>query len=243
MNKIILCGGHGSRFKIQGIEVPKPLFEVMNYPLFWWSAISAIKCFGNEDIFFAVLRDHIKNNKIDVEIKKYFPHAKIIIIDKVTSGAADTALYCIEHINNLNPVLFIDCDIYFDIDHSKDITRNNNNKIHTLFSFKSNNPNYSYALIKNNFVINTAEKKLISNDAIAGIYFFINKNDFLFFYNKACDKNNKEFYLSYLFNAILKTNNLITNTPLSNHLSLGTPEEINKIPKLELNRLLTSVNG
>ena len=41
-----------------------------------------------------------------------------------------------------------------------------------LVTFNSRNPRWSYAMITNNKVQQTAEKNPISNNAIAGIYYF-----------------------------------------------------------------------
>ena len=96
-----------------------------------------------------------------------------------------------------------------------------------FLTFKSSSKNYSYAQIENNKVKKTAEKKVISNNAITGCYIFKNKFTYaknFIEYNKVCDY--KELYLSGIFNTMIKNGFNIKNIPVSFNISLGTPEEL-----------------
>lgn len=242
MNKIILCAGHGYRFSKQGIKQPKPLFQINNFPLLWWSARSAIKSFKVKNLYFAVLNKHIDEFGIDEEILKYFPSAKIITIKDVTKGAAETAFLASSFVNNNEPISFMDCDFFFN-SNKIDLSKLNNNQYY-IFTFKSSDPNYSFALIKNNIVIKIKEKKVISNDAIAGIYIFSNKTNYINLYQKFLKKNpNDEYYLSNILNIILDNNkDIVYNHKLDSHLSMGTPLEISKININDLDNAFNILN-
>ena len=243
MNKVILCAGHGYRFSKQGIKQPKPLFQINNFPLLWWSAKSAIKSFKVKNLYFAVLSKHVEEFSIDHKILKYFPDAKIIKIKEVTRGAAETAFLASSFIDNDEPISFMDCDFFF---HSNKINLSKlNNNQYYIFTFKSSNPNYSFALIKNNIVIKVREKRVISNDAIAGIYIFNDKKNYLDLYQRFLKKNpNDEYYLSSILSIILNNNkDIVYNHKLDSHLSMGTPLEISKININDLDNALNILNG
>jgi len=102
-----------------------------------------------------------------------------------------------------------------------------------VVSFKSINPRYSYAKIdENNYVVETAEKIVISDNALTGSYYFSNKKVF----EKSAKKlildyetgklNAKEVYLSLLYNNIIKDNGKIKLYTLDKYNSFGTPEEL-----------------
>lgn len=159
MNLIILAAGLGSRFL--GIsDIPKPLIKFKHKPLFWWSACSAYSMGIFDEVFFIILKEHAKNFSLDEQIIKLFPNSKIIQINELTSGPAETARKSLEYIQNNKALAFCDCDLAFDFN-EKFIRKemfDNNDALLTLF--KSKNPNFSYAKINaKNKIILTAEKK------------------------------------------------------------------------------------
>ena len=90
-------------------------------------------------------------------------------------------------------------DIIYDIDFSPTkIFSEDENLGGILPYFKSSNEKYSYLKMKGNYVIETAEKKVISDNASAGTYFFRNLDIYL----KAV-ADSIEYHESYSYNNIL----------------------------------------
>lgn len=101
-----------------------------------------------------------------------------------------------------------------------------------LVSFESDLPKYSYAEIDaNNIVRRTAEKEVISNHALCGAYFFSSGKGFLKVAHQLLDNsipNKSEFYVSLLYNYLLKNGETVKLCLMENYYSYGTPEELKR---------------
>ena len=106
INLIIPMAGGGTRFKKEGIEMPKPLIDLNGKPFFFWAAQSIVKFLKVEKLIFIVLREHVEKHEIDKKILEYYPEAQLKVIDKVLNGAVLTCLEGVELIDNDNPILF-----------------------------------------------------------------------------------------------------------------------------------------
>ena len=101
-----------------------------------------------------------------------------------------------------------------------------------LVSFESNEPRYSYAALgEDGFVARTAEKEVISNHALCGAYFFASGRRFkqithLLLAEPAFTK--PEYYVSLLFNYLLKDGEKVWLAPMEEYYSYGTPEELKR---------------
>lgn len=228
INLIIPMAGGGTRFKEEGILQPKPLITLNKKPFFFWATQSILKFMDVETLIFVILKEHVEKYQIDKEIYKYYPKAKLYIIDEVLNGAVLTCLEGIKLINNTNPILFNDCDHAFICDSFYQYCLKERFDIDgALLTFKSKDPKYSYIdLDKENNVIKTMEKKVISNNAICGAYYFKNKETFTKIsdiYLKNC--NYKEYFISGLYNIMVDNNMIIKHFLTDYHISFGTPEE------------------
>ena len=113
INLIIPMAGGGTRFKKEGIEMPKPLINLNGKPFFFWATQSIVKFLKVEKLIFIVLKEHVEKYEIDKKILEYYPEAQLKVIDKVLNGAVLTCLEGVELIDNDNPILFNDCDHAF----------------------------------------------------------------------------------------------------------------------------------
>lgn len=224
---IMPMAGAGSRFLNCGYNLPKPLIPIQDKPFFYW-AVKSITKFIDVDLTFVVLKEHIVNNNIDQEIKKYFPESNIIVLDKILNGALLTCLQGIRNINDDFPIIFNDCDHAFKCE---EFYKYCNNKIKDydglILTFESDEDKYSYIKLNNdNLVIKTIEKEVISNHAICGVYYFKNKTIFL----KAADEylqkcNYKEYFVSGIYNVLIENKLKVGHFDVDYHLSFGTPSE------------------
>ncbi len=134
-----------------------------------------------------------------------------LIIKKVfdyTPGAICTSLMGLDELNPSKELIVTSIDQVIDISIDKVITFFRNKKCDGgLITFKSRNPRWSYALTEKNHVIQTAEKKPISNLAIAGFYYFKSTHEFKeasfeLIYKRA-NQNKDGFYISSVFNELV----------------------------------------
>lgn len=231
MNKFHLVmpmGGKGSRFSSLGYNLPKPLIPIYDKPFFYW-AVKSITNFNDViDITFVVLKEHILDYKIDEEIKKFFPNAKIVVLDHVLNGPVLTCLEGIKSISDEYPILINDCDHLFKCSEFNDIWKNEDiNSIDgALITFKSNLPQFSYVIYKDGKIVGTIEKKVLSNDAICGAYLFKSKSQFLNLSNIYLnDCNYSEYFISGMYNVLAESGGNIVAFNTDFHVSFGTPAE------------------
>ena len=229
INLIMPMAGRGSRFTKEGFEVPKPLIKINNKPFFYWATQSIRKFIELNSLTFVVLREHVEKFSIDKHILDYFPEAKVEIIPEVLNGAVLTCIEGIRNINNNNPIIFNDCDhlfssSLFNIYCNREIF----SEIDGAFlTDKSDDSKFSYVQCDNyGKVIKTIEKKVVSNDAICGAYYFRNKDIFLECTNKYLEIcNYSEYFVSGVYNVMAEKGYIIKNFEVDFHLPFGTPVE------------------
>ena len=178
---------------------------------------------------FVVLQEHVDNFSIDKIIKNFFPEARIIELPKVTEGAVITSMKGIEEINDELPIIFNDCDHLFK---SEKFNNFCNLKFDStidgiLLTFEANEPKYSFVEKDNNGnIIRTVEKKVVSDEAICGCYYFKNKEIFLKTAEKYlinCDYN--EYFMSGVYNVMIQDSKNIRSIKTDFHVPFGVPEE------------------
>lgn len=230
--------GEGSRFLKEGWTTPKPLIELNGQPLFK-HAISSV---ADKDIqmkySFIVRQEHIDKYQIDKGIRSFLPEANLFSVVKTTRGAVETCLIAENAIADDDAVIVMDCDLEFRSKKFMEIIKQILNKPieeatgGALVSFESNEPRYSYAALgEDGFVARTAEKEVISNHALCGAYFFASGRRFkqiahLLLAESAFTK--PEYYVSLLFNYLLKDGEKVWLAPMEEYYSYGTPEELKR---------------
>lgn len=235
---VMPMAGEGSRFLKEGWTTPKPLIELNGQPLFK-HAISSVT---DKDIqmkySFIVRQEHIDKYQIDKGIRSFLPGANLFSVVKTTRGAVETCLIAENAIADDDAVIVMDCDLEFRSKKFMEIIKQILNKPieeatgGALVSFESNEPRYSYAALgEDGFVARTAEKEVISNHALCGAYFFASGRRFkqiahLLLAEPAFTK--PEYYVSLLFNYLLKDGEKVWLAPMEEYYSYGTPEELKR---------------
>ncbi len=235
---VMPMAGEGSRFKKEGWTTPKPLISLHGQPLFK-HAISSVSA---NDIklkySFIVRQEHIDEYKIDEQIRSYLPDANIFSVLKTTRGAVETCLMAECAIEDGDAVIVMDCDLEFRSQSFMQIIRDMLNQDETeahggaLVSFDSCDSRYSYAELNDDgVVIRTAEKEVISNNALCGAYFFSSGKKFKHIAHRLLDEpkfKKPEYYVSLLFNYLLSDGEIVRLAKMEEYHSYGTPEELQK---------------
>ena len=187
---------------------------------------------------FIVRQEHIDKYQIDKGIRSFLPEANLFSVVKTTRGAVETCLIAENAIADDDAVIVMDCDLEFRSKKFMEIIKQILNKPieeaagGALVSFESNEPRYSYAALgEDGFVARTAEKEVISNHALCGAYFFASGRRFkqiahLLLAEPAFTK--PEYYVSLLFNYLLKDGEKVWLAPMEEYYSYGTPEELKR---------------
>jgi HAD superfamily hydrolase (TIGR01509 family) len=233
-NILIPMAGSGSRFFNAGYKDPKPLIDVDGKPMIQ-RVVENIKIPGK--YIFIVQAEHYEKYDLENALTKLVPGCKIIQVDGVTDGAARTALLAKQHINNQRPLIIANSDQLLDWDSSDFISQllevgaDGN-----MALFLANEDKWSYAKIKNNRIVEVAEKVVISNNASTGIYGWTKGSDYVKYAEQMIEKNirvNNEFYICPVYNEAIQDNKKVLPMFVTAMHGLGTPEDL----KIFINKL------
>jgi beta-phosphoglucomutase-like phosphatase (HAD superfamily)/dTDP-glucose pyrophosphorylase len=226
-NILIPMAGSGSRFFNAGYKDPKPLIDVDGKPMIQ-RVVENIGIPGK--YIFIVQAEHYEKYSLDLALTKLVPGCKIIQVDGVTDGAARTALLAKKYIDNFKPLIIANSDQLLDWDSSDFVSQ--------LFEvgsdgnmalFLANEDKWSYAKIKNNKIVEVAEKVVISNNASTGIYGWAKGSDYVKYAKQMIEKNirvNNEFYICPVYNEAIQDNKRILPMFVDKMYGLGTPEDL-----------------
>lgn len=180
MLKIIIpLAGSSELFINAGFTYPKPLIEINGKPMIQW-VIEQTKTINIPfQLIFIIKEDDSNKYHLDNTLKLLDVNCIVLKLKKETKGGLCTVLMAIDYIEEFDSILILNGDQVINenlsfinnywLDKQSDVG---------IVTFESVHPRWSYVLIDNGFVIQTAEKNPISNKAIAGYYFFRNANDF-----------------------------------------------------------------
>ena len=228
MNVLIPMAGNGSRFSQSGYTFPKPLIEVHGKPMIQ----IVVECMNIEaNYIFIVQKEHREKYNLDSLLNLISPNCKIIQTDGVTEGAACTALLAKEFINLEEPLVISNSDHYIDWDSEGFFEKMNKENLDGgILTFQATHPKWSYSkLNEDGFIVEVAEKKPISTNATAGIYYWKSGKNFVNCAEDMISKNirvNNEFYICPVYNQAIKNGDKIKTFDVKQMWGLGTPEDL-----------------
>jgi dTDP-glucose pyrophosphorylase len=160
-------------------------------------------------------------------------------LEKETKGAACSVLMAIDKINNGEPLIIANADQLFDIDLNKVLDTFDKNSVDAgVICFEAVHPRWSFVrLNEKNKIIETAEKRPISKNAIAGFYYFKQGKDFVAAAMGSIRKDANVdglYYISPTFNElVLSSKNLeIFSIPKEKYHTFYTPQKIKEYEEL-----------
>lgn len=224
MNVLIPMAGGGTRFSKVGYTTPKPLIDVNGIPM-----IQQIVNNVNIDAqyIFVVQKEHYDNYNLQNYLNAIKPGCHIVQTNGLTEGAACTTLLAEKYIDS-GPLVIANSDALAEWN-SSDFLYSMQNIDGGIITFKSNNPKYSYAKTEAGFICEVAEKKVISDNATAGIHLWSNGLDYVKYAKQMIAKNirvNNEFYVCPVYNEAIKDNKKFKVHNISKMWDLGTPEDL-----------------
>ncbi len=228
LNIVIPMAGEGSRFKKAGFSFPKPLIEINQKPMIQ-IVIESLGLKGN--YIFLVRKEHLEKYNLKNFLRLLVPRCKIILVDKLTEGAACTVLLTKKLINNNKPLIISNSDQFIEWNSSKTMYNFVNKKADGgILTFNAIHPKWSYAKLgSNENVIEVAEKKVISNNATVGVYYWRYGKDFVKYAEQMIKNNtrvNNEFYVCPVFNEAIRDKKKIKIKNVDSMWGLGTPEDV-----------------
>jgi choline kinase len=191
MNFLITMAGEGRRFREAGYELPKMLIEAKGKTLLNGHRFVAINLCSR--LIFVAQQKHEDEFQLSKRIISiYGNQVKSVhfkFIDKLTRGQSETACLAKHLIDLSQPLLIFNIDTqFFSSSLEKNLLRKNIDGV--LGAFYSEEPRFSFAALNDeNFVTKTAEKEVISSNALTGLYHFTYPEDFFEAAESAFSKN------------------------------------------------------
>jgi NDP-sugar pyrophosphorylase family protein len=230
MKILIPMAGEGSRFIKEGYQFPKPLIDVAGKPMI--QRVVENLSFDAEYIFL-VRKEHIEKYEGLCGTLEQITNKKtnIVIVDKLTEGAASTALLAKDYINNEDDLLIANSDQIIEYEPQNFVTLKTISYTDSIvFTFNATHPKWSF--VKTNpkgLVIEVAEKKPISNIATCGIYWYKKGSDFVKYAEQMINKNirvNNEFYIAPVYNELINDRKILVPFYVNKMYGIGTPEDL-----------------
>ncbi len=235
LNIVIPLSGSGTSFVNAGYTFPKPLIDINGKPMIQLVIENLLPSLAHKFIL-VCKKDHYDkyslNQIFDNATKGNF---KSIQLTAPTQGAVCTVLTAIDLINNDTELIVANGDQIIDIDFNKFLSFARKSKADgVILTFTSQHPRWSYARVdKKGKVLEVAEKKVISNHATAGIYYFKQGKFFVEAAISMISKDirfNNDFYVCPVYNELILSGKkvIIWEIKQSQMHGLGTPEDLNR---------------
>ncbi len=174
MLKIIIpLAGSSELFINAGYHYPKPLIELNGKTMIEWVIENPSKLKREHQFIFILKEEDIVKYHIDNTLKLLSPGCDIVKLKRSTKGGLCSVLMAIDKIDKEDSLLILNGDQIIDIDFNEVDEYWQKEKVGAgIVTFTSVHPRWSYARIENEEVVQTAEKNPISNQSIAGYYYF-----------------------------------------------------------------------
>ena len=236
---VIPMAGHGRRFKDAGISKPKFMIEVKNKTLFEWS-LDSLPLEISRKIIFICLEEHEKEFNVgkfikDIMNQKYSNLSyELVYLEKTTRGQVETVLHAKQLIDSESTLIIYNIDTYFTSTRlkSKILTLKNQNIDGMLGCFTSDDENLSFVELNDKGLVKRVrEKEKISSLASTGLYIFSSGKQFIETAETMIKNDIKvrdEFFVSELYNILLKSGKKFEIDVDEEFIPFGTPDDIKK---------------
>jgi capsule biosynthesis phosphatase len=242
LHLFILCGGNGKR--MNEYSFPKPLNMINGKPLIYYT-LSKLPHEIKELNF--IVGSHLLEYNFNEIVINLFPKIKCNFyhLPYFTRGAIESAYLGVKDLNMDGSIVFLDNDNLYSF--PEDFYKSYNDAFIGYYDDSSKSENYSFITMNDNDVITGIKEKVrISNFAVAGIYGFKSLQQFKEIacttLNKDC--NLKEFYMSILYEGLLRNGSKINALKFPSFRHIGTYDdminellvknEILKLPKMRI---------
>jgi dTDP-glucose pyrophosphorylase len=231
MNVLVPIAGPDT-FREHGYAYTKNLVEIAGLPLIQ-HVFENLRTIPDARFLFVMQKEEAQSFHLANVVRLLDPTARAIICEGKTAGAACTALLAIEWINNDQELLIANGDqlIRGGCRDFIDQLRGSGLDAGTLV-FESVHPRWSYVRLNDDgLVIEAAEKRPISRNATAGVYYFRRGRDFVDAAQAMIRKDasvNGLFYVCPTFNELVLRQMRVgvVRIPREDYISLATPQNV-----------------
>jgi len=211
---------------------PKTLYEVNGKPMIQLVSGSFNEIEDKHFVYMFLQKECDKFHTDNVVSILNNRECDVIRLKEITGGALCTCLMAIEYIDNSDELIISNNDQIIDEDFNAILNDfRTNNADCGVVCFETLHPRWSYVRFEGNTVVEAAEKRPVSNKAIAGIYYFKHGHDFIESAMEAIRKGGTfdgKFFLTAAINEMILKNKNVRKYDIDNskYHSLFTPERI-----------------
>jgi NDP-sugar pyrophosphorylase family protein len=235
INIVIPMAGRGSPFIDAGYAFPKPLIDIHGKTMIEVVVNNLRPQTGDYRFIFICQRDHYEKYDLYNVLKNATDNKfEVVQINGTTEGAACTVLCATQYINTDDELLIANSDQYIEVPIDEFLaTAREGNKDGLIMTFKASHPKWSYARQNpDGTVVEVAEKRVISNQATVGLYYYKHGKNFVQAAQHMIHKDirhNNEFYVCPAYNELILADQKIYlfEIPPEKMHGLGTPEDLN----------------
>jgi UDP-N-acetylglucosamine diphosphorylase / glucose-1-phosphate thymidylyltransferase / UDP-N-acetylgalactosamine diphosphorylase / glucosamine-1-phosphate N-acetyltransferase / galactosamine-1-phosphate N-acetyltransferase len=223
--------GRGSRFAEVGFTAPKPLIDVRGKPMYAW-AMDSLPLSLAHRVIFICLAEHLADRALEADIRERYAAFDPVIVplDKVTEGQACTVLEARAWIDTGDPLIIYNADTYCRTLLAERLPTLPPSVAGLLSVFQAPGDKWSFARTdEHGRVVETAEKRRISDWATTGLYHFTRGRDFVKHAQAMIDANEREkneFYVAPVYNRLIAAGLEIRLDVAEEVWVLGTPEDL-----------------
>ena len=230
MNIVIPMAGRGSRFADAGFAQPKPLIDVRGRPMYAW-AVESLPLSLATRVIFICLDEHVRDTALAADIRTRYARLSpvIVTLSAVTAGQACSVLEAREWIDSDQPLVIYNADTYCVTD--LEARLRGAEKVDGLIGvFQAPGDKWSFARTDaSGRVVETAEKRRISEWATTGLYHFTRGRDFVRHADAmiaAGERERGEFYVAPVYNRLIAAGGDVRLDIAKQVWVLGTPEDL-----------------
>jgi NDP-sugar pyrophosphorylase family protein len=243
MNILIPIAGNNPFFPPEEFAYPRPLIQVGSRAMIDWVIDNLKSVAADVRFFFVVPEEEARNFSYENVFSLLTGgHCETVILKRHTGGALCSCLCAIDRIPPDEPLIIANSDQILSTDLSKIIKIfEERDADGGVISFESVHPRWSYVSVgPNNEVTYAAEKRVISNRAIAGFYYFRRADTFFNAAEEAIANNaecNGQYYISASLNeAVLAGKKIVAaEIPNERYHSFYHPKQIESFERSSQN--------
>jgi capsule biosynthesis phosphatase len=227
---VMPMAGRGQRFVQAGERLPKPLIPVRGRPMYSW-AMAGLPLGLVDRVIFVCLREHLTGLGLEHDIRSRYAHLDPVIVplDGVTEGQACTVLAARASFEADRPLLIFNADTHCRT-YLERTLRRGESVDGVLGVFRAAGDKWNFARTDDaGRVVETAEKRRISDWASTGLYYFRRTRDFVEHAEAmiaADERVNGEFYVAPIYNRMIAAGAVVRVDPSPEVWPLGTPEDL-----------------
>ena len=235
-----LAGGNAFFSDHAEYQFPKPLIEINGKPMIQWvfDNLQTIKKKEVKYIFVIREEDCIRFHLDQTIAILSDGNSSVVRLKEQTQGAVCSCLMSIDELDTDSPLLIANGDQVVDKELQAAIQYfEDKNMDGGVVTFESVHPKWSFARFEKDIVVETAEKRPISRNAIAGVYYFRKAGDFITSSFEVIKKNintNGLFFISSTINELILSNKKVGYYAIPNehYHSFYSPQKIKEFESL-----------